>query len=201
MYPIKGYINNESTGDKVEDGIRLQRLNDIIACRYRKRSYLVYWLVFCREGAITEPDMSLVDPRMNIRERDKFVVAPVTREQIRLSIYPCCKRILSHFVGVTEFVLGGFHQTDCVDKMARAACDEGMRVRVDEDTTDCFFMNANCGYLSPIYRTPQEYALDFVGQLRNSKDSFVRSLSPVSIRDHQEERRRKPWLVQLPSEV
>src|SRR3989338_10455034 len=124
LYPIREYVDREVT-DAHDDLSALERLNEIIDARYRQFGYQINWLLFSVGGRPNIPDLSLLDPRIKIHETDRIISAGLSRERHRKYIYPSCKKILVQLNPASELVVGGFHQTDCVDKIARAAHSNG----------------------------------------------------------------------------
>lgn len=196
LYPIREYFNREVT-DTPEDLLALKRLSEIIDGRYRRLGYQVNWLMFGTENDPHIPDMSLVDLRINIHKTDRIISAGLSREKHRKYIYPSCKKILAQLNPVEELVIGGFHQSDCVDRIAHTANRNGLVVVVDEDTTDQFFKTARLQYMPPVLRTREEYALGFIALLEGIGSMFSREMVAWAIKEHRAERNQKPWLVQI----
>ncbi len=196
LYPISEYFNRE-IADTAADLHIIQRLNEIIDTRYRQSGYRVNWLLFSAVHNASIPNLSLLDRRILMRESDKIFPAGVSREQHRHCIYPPCGNILSQLKPVSELVIGGFHQIDCVDKIARAAHHDGVTVTVDEDTTDQFFKTTRLQCLPPIVRTREEYARGFRALLIGLANKFSCEEVNQAIREHRKERKNRPWLVQI----
>jgi hypothetical protein len=196
LYPIREYMEREIRG--VPGAVSaLERLNAIIDRRYRRRGYQVHWLLFSQETKPDVPDLSLLDPRIAIHETDKIISAGVSRAEHRKFIYPSCKRILTKLGPVSELVLGGFHQTDCVDKVARAAHRGRVAVTVDEDTTNQFFETTRLQELPPVTRSRKKYASNFRAILQSMESMFSRKIMLRAIKEHRAERKCRPWLVQI----
>jgi len=196
LYPTREYIDREIAGTP-DDLSVLKRLNAIIDARYRQTGYQVFWLLFGTESEPSTPDASLVDSRINIHETDRIITAGLSREKHRKYIYPSCKRILAQLNPISKLVIGGFHQSDCVDKIARAAHRDGLDVIVDEDTTDQFFRTTRLQYAPPIMRTREEYASGFLTLLESMSSLFSSEMVDRAIQEHRAERNLKPWLVQI----
>jgi len=196
LYPIREYIDREIT-DAPDDLFALERFNEIIDARYRQCGYQINWLLFSVESRPNIPDLSLIDPRIRIHAKDRIISAGLSRERHRKYIYPSCKKILVQLNPASELVLGGFHQTDCVDKIARAAHHNGLVVIVDEDTTDQFFKTARLQRIPPVMRTREEYAIDFRALLESMDNVFSHEMTARAIQEHYAERGQKPWLVQI----
>ena len=196
LYPIREYIDREATCASNRPHL-LKRLNKIIDSRYRQSGYQINWLLFGTEGRPSIPDMSLIDPNISIYEADRIVSAGLSREKHRKYVYPSCKRILARLSPVSELVIGGFHQGDCVNRVARIAHRTGLAVAVDEDTTDQFFKTARLQRVPPITRTRKEYASSFLTLLESMRKLFSDEMVTRAIQEHRIERSQKPWLVQI----
>lgn len=196
LYPIREYTDRE-IGNAAADAPVIRRFNEIIDVRYRRSGYQMNWLLFSAENDASLPDVSLLDPRILMRESDRIIPAGVSREQHRKFIYPSCGHILSHIKPVSELVIGGFHQIDCVDKIARAAHRDGIAVMVDEDTTDQFFKTTRRQGLPPVVRTREEYARGFLALLNSLVGGFSPEEVDRAIHEHRAERRDRPWLAQI----
>ena len=200
LYPISRYIEEETHGH-ILILKALKRLNDIIDTRYRKERYRIFWLLFSEERKPSTPDLSLLDTRIHISNTDKILSAGVSFERhCRRLVYPSLKSIIARIQPVDELVIGGFHQTDCVDKLAHAVHRQGISVRVDEDTTNQLFTTTMLDELPPIESTQKEYASRLTASLAriaaSNEGCDLLSLDQ-SLRRHRATRKRRPWLTQI----
>ena len=116
------------------------RINDIIDARYRQRGYKIFWLMFSKEDKSSEPDMSIFSSYIRINEKDAIIACGVSfATHVEEKKYPKPEFIFSQMPGITELMVGGFHQWDCVNKIAKYAYEKAIPVLVDEDTTELFF--------------------------------------------------------------
>ncbi len=196
LYPTRTYLDQEilNISKKLS---AVKRLNEIIDARYRSSGYQIYWLLCCAKNTPMIPDVSLIDHRINIYGTDIIISSGIREKDIGY-IYPSCEGILAQLNPVSELVLGGFHQIDCVDRVARAAHHNGLVVTVDEDTTDQLFTTINIKRkLPPIRRTWKEYGHDFLSLLEGMRNKFSHEEVNFGIQKHRAERKSKPWLVQI----
>jgi hypothetical protein len=196
LYPIAEYFQRENAPSKV-----IKRLNELIQHRYRRRGYQVFWLLCSQEGNSKEPDRVLVDHRVKIEKNDRIICCGLPRSRTKFGNYPSPSYIVNLVsVDPCEIVVGGFHQNDCVRRIARAAHKKAYSVRVDEDTTDQLFTNWRVtGELPPLVRSPQNYANFFRNSILEACRAIGsdRLLYDKAIRLHRQERRRQPWLVPI----
>lgn len=191
LYPIRPYCEEGLSGIALrrirERGDAVERLGEIIAARYRAKRYQVWWLCFSSPSLAILPDYSQLAPYLGWEEEDTFVACGVTfRDHVTFKEYPRCADILDQFPRrVTRLVLGGFHQGDCVTKLARAATKRGIRTMIDEDTTELFFCRTALHGPIPLVRPLQANVREV---LARAPDALMRKLI-------REDRRNKPWLA------
>lgn len=173
----------------------LQRLNEIINIRYRQNDYQIYWLLFAQTPNSFLPDITRISEGIDVQTTDMIISAGITFEQLCRGSFANPEFVFSQIPdNLSELKVGGFHQDDCVDKMAEAAYRKGMPTLIDEDTTQRYFREIGLGRQIPDFR---EFTLSGFGydDLRNS--------SPMLYSELVKRRRRKPWFAQekLPSAV
>lgn len=186
LYPIKEYfdylIKNWYNDELSKSVKKPEYLNDIIDARYRNEGYLINWLLFSSVENPLKPDLSIISPIIKIHRKDEILVAGISfEEHIKNKKYPDPNYILNQINDVTRLVLGGFHQNDCVDKLAEATYQKGIDTFVDEDTTELFFPRISLNEI-PLKR--KKWTLKDLG------------IIPSLIEITQESRKDRPWLVQ-----
>lgn len=198
LYPIHEYIKEEL--HLPNKHLVMERFNEIIDKRYRQRNYQIYWLLFGLEGDPKKPDMALLDSRIKIHYVDQIISAGSSFERLkrnRLRIYPSAKKILAKIDLTNGITIGGFHQSDCVRRVAKAAYRMGVSVFVDEDTTEQYFLSIKCGWgFPPSVRTREEYSASFLWNLLRFRETS-RHLADAAIKNQRVERKKSPWLVQI----
>ncbi|MEK7598213.1 MAG: hypothetical protein AAB487_00575 [Patescibacteria group bacterium] len=195
LYPIRAYIDQELPAFNRQ--LILERLNAIINARYRQNGYQIYWLLFGAEHNPEEPDFALLEPRIKIHDADRVISAGLSLKRHRRRIYPSPKKILSRLDLASELVVGGFHQDDCVKRIARQAYNNGLKVFVDEDTTDQYFITLILWEFPPVVRTREQYATRLLWNLRSNRGTQPYWLAEVAIKNQRADRRKQPWLVQI----
>lgn len=117
--------------------------------QYREEGYRVTWLHFSRFG---KPDVRLHHDLFRVREDDDIVPAGIAYEDIFYEMppvvtdgmidprYPDEAGILSRLCP-EEVVIGGFHESDCVQRFRWAAREQGIPASVDSLITDSFFFD------------------------------------------------------------
>lgn len=162
----------------------------IIDTRYRNKGYEIDWLLFSNPHNYEQPDLNSVEERVGILEKDRKLVAGISwNDMTRGGMHPDSDYVLSQLPNVEKLVLGGFHQADCVDKIASAAIKKGISVILDEDTTDYFLLRKAHGIKIPVERNRWSLA-DFGMTREQGADDF-------DIASFKESRRDKPYLVKV----
>ena len=162
LYPIKEYFEScIAYRAFLEDGHRPVKLCEMINARYRNNGYGINWLLFGKDEDDSKPDFSKVPSFVDIEPRDGILVAGVSfKKHTSEAVYADVDFILNQLPPHQRLVVGGFHQWDCVDKLARQSYERGVDTFVDEDTTELFFGSwafRNC----PLIR--KEWTLDSLG--------------------------------------
>lgn len=197
LYPIRWYIDRE-IDDYNERRACVNRFNAMIEARYRKQGFRIFWLLFCEEGNETEVDLELLEPLYEIRPEDTLFSAGISliAHKTKL-IYPSLYLLFKQIPRAEQLVIGGFHQTDCVEKFASYAHSRGIRTFVDEDVTDMFFKLRRMYEMPPVESTPEEYAARFREMLQQVHARVQHRTYEYLLELHREERREKPWLVMI----
>lgn len=188
LYPIREYVEAclEQTFFSYK-GHKPERLGQIINVRYRQRGYQVIWLLFSDPQAPSQPNLSQISDIFRISEKDSYLACGVTFAfHCSKEIYPDSDDIVKQLPqGIEELVVGGFHQWDCVDRIARCAYESGIPTRVDEDTTQ-FFFNV----------TTTEGQIPFIRRKSNLREGFAR-FGEHWVELASESRKDKPWFEQI----
>src|SRR3990167_5442236 len=142
LYPIKAYVNAcLEQFFFLRNGYDPARFSQLIDRRYRRRNYQLVWVLFSHPDDSSQPDRSLLSEIFEISPQDQVIACGVSfRLHCEKEIYPNPAEIIDKLpTSVEELVVGGFHQWDCVDKLACFAYKSGIPTQVDEDTTQFFF--------------------------------------------------------------
>ena len=189
LYPISLYWEyevREHAPFLAISGASPGKLNDLVATRYRDKGYRVVWVFFGKPSRLTQPYRANQSEWVRIHSDDKVISAGITLCQMTSQqppVYPDSLKILESLgESVEEFIVGGFHLADCVDKLAQAAHNAGIRTWVDEDCTEAFFSSVD---RIPLDWHPSQGTWWFLEELPES-------LRRICI----ENRRQKPWLAQ-----
>ena len=186
LYPISDYFQTligwEISGFKE---YTLRRVSDIVDKRYRQERFDVNWGFFAGKKA-NVPDISIGQKGINIRHSDRKLSSGV-RYNVHAgnTVHPNPSYILDQLPPHTTLVVAGFHQWNCVDKVASASYKRGINVYVDEDITDTGINRILMMRDVPVIRRNQTLESVFSpvmgGPLR---ESFLSA------------REGKPWLLQ-----
>lgn len=189
LYLIEPYIEPFASWDvdpeKREERACLYR--NIIQHRYS--DFQIVRIFFSDPEDMTKPDLSQQWEEFLPQSNDVVGACGVDfKTHRREKKYPNPADVLSWCSEpIEELVVGGFHFGDCVDKVARYAHEQGIKVQVDEDLTHLFFMRH--------LRSARKIPLD----LKESQREIRRSLleSDILFEMAKERRKGKPWLFPL----
>lgn len=185
LYPIKEYFESSIQLSRNPD-CQPNRLNQIIEKRYREKGFRIFWVMFANPSDLEKPDLTRISKHIRPAKQDKFLSSGVTFENhVNNKKYPNPKFIFVQLpIGIKEVVVGGFHQGDCVDKIARAAYRIGVPTFVEEDITEMFFLNNRPGRRIPI--------------IRKTHRLLEEDYNPEIIRMARMLRKNKPWFFLPP---
>ena len=113
------------------------------------------WLLFSQGRWLHKPDRKQTSDIFDILPEDLVIGCGVSfADHVANWHYPDLDYVFSQTpYPIDELVLGGFHQSDCVDKTAEYAHGRGIKTWVDEDTTQHFFSNTAIDGTIPLNRT------------------------------------------------
>ena len=158
LYPIKAYLDHllrDNQGWMTRTGSSVTNMNFLIDGRYRQQGYAIYWLLFGREDDVRMPDRAeLKADVIDVRAEDSLISCGIAyAEHRKHRIYPDSGYIFGQLPeNMERLVLGGYHNGDCVDRLAAAWYGKIPELRVDEDITDDFFPRTYFGGKIPLVR-------------------------------------------------
>ncbi|MEX0621554.1 MAG: hypothetical protein WD187_00970 [Candidatus Woykebacteria bacterium] len=189
LYPIREYVETSLEGRYLKErGRDPRRLNKIIDYRYRRGGFQVTWLFFSAHTGSKTPDLTRTSELIEVAPSDLVIGYGVSfAEHCEFRLYPRLKFVFDQLpTPIDELVLGGFHQQDCVDKVARYAhWRRKIQAWVDEDTTDFFFATTSINGPIPLNRRGP----DIYSELIKHGEEWVQAVREV--------RKDKPWLDQV----
>ena len=187
LYPIEEYVDNcivHRTAGFEKGMYGFSYINKLIEVRYRDEGYGINWLLFSLDTDVQKPHLDLVSRYIEIRKEDRILNAGISFERhCKEKTYPNPNLVLDHLPQHKRLVLGGFHQTDCVDRIARTSYERGVDTFIDEDTTDNFFRATSLGIRIPLERN--RWTLKGLG----IPDNLMKMTREI--------RKNKPWLTQM----
>ena len=153
LYPINEYFKSSISLSRNPDP-QPSKINKIIDSRYRQNGFRIFWVMFADPSDLEKPDLSRLSKHIKPAERDRFISCGITFENhINNKKYPNPKFIFVQLPrGIKGLVVSGFHQGDCVNKVARAAYRIGAPTFVEEDATELFFWNNQPSRRIPLIR-------------------------------------------------
>ncbi len=147
LYPIKKYFEysfSEVATILQENNLTPRRIDQIIDTRYRQNNFQIIWLVFADTIHDQKNNcLNSISPYITIHKNDIILKSELTFSQMEKSLYPQEKIIYEKIVKLTgpieKITLGGFHQNDCVEKIAKCFHNLDIYTQIDEETTELFF--------------------------------------------------------------
>ena len=140
--------------------------------------------MFSKEDGSKDYDLSIASRYIRRQEGDRIIASGISfKTHTEKFEYPDPEFVLKQIPSLGILVVGGFHQWDCVDKLAEHAFRKGIPTFVDEDTTETFFeRTSNLGDI-PLIR--EEITFEDLG-LKDLKIGLFRKM-----------REDKPWFIQI----
>lgn len=187
LYPISPYFDScliDHLRPNKNANNNFRRINDIIDARYRQKGYKILWLIFSKEENSWEPDLSLVSDYIRIDKEDEIIAVGISfNKHTSECLYPDHDFIFSQMPEITEAIIGGFHQWDCVNKMAKYFYEKKISVLVDEDTTELFFARTAAFGDIPLVR--KDITLEDLG------------LEGLTLGLYRKMREDRPWFIRV----
>lgn len=171
LYPIEEYTRIFLCPNIYYESNHLEHpfdvLNRTIDKRYRQKGYEIVYAMY--------PDKKVHG--IHLEKTDKLIYTDITfteasgyrpdgsekkEEEI---VYPSEEHLLYQIGLVDELIIGGYHYSDCVKKVALTAYNSGINTLVDLDLTDLFFSLHN----KPNYFNIEEYNLERYKEYRRSQ--------------------------------
>jgi hypothetical protein len=186
LYPIQPYVDVFISGESPEEKLKLAILYQRII-RERYPDFQVVCVFFSKPCETKEPDLSQKWDHFLLEKRYIIRACGVTFiDHCKERIYPEESKILALCPGrIDELIVGGFHFSDCVDKLAKYAHELRIKVFVDEDLTELFLYGAGGKRGIPISRKASRRRIRRHLRRSGALLEFIR-----------ESRRERPWLVQ-----
>lgn len=140
MYPIEEFINILTFDDDYYTKYRrekpLKALNETIDLRYRNNGYKVVYILY------KDKDVYGLDVKDNdevVHTNINFEDALIYNEELDIPTVPSEQIIVNQLKDVDELVVGGFHFSESVKRVAEIALNNGIDALVDLELTDLFF--------------------------------------------------------------
>lgn len=189
LYPIKEYIESRQNRWPRGKPFPIERLWEIIDARYRENGFTVAWLLFGDGKNPSRPDFSHLYAPNIIQNGDIVLSCGITFERhTGEKTYPSAKKILAKLGRpIEELALGGFHQDDCVSRVARCAFEQGISTFIDDDTTEMLFCRIALGVKIPLVRTDWSFESFGYTEEMGFKGFLMRHIKSTY---------KKPWFLQ-----
>ncbi|MDD3896216.1 MAG: hypothetical protein PHP49_04240 [Bacilli bacterium] len=144
LYPVREYSDVIYKATNYDDlGLQnpFEVLNECIQKRYRQNGFEIIFIMY--------PDKEIYG--IDVKQDDKVLYTDITfKEAIGYDIegnkkevtdikYPSEEDIFNKVGKVDRIVIGGYHHSDCVRRVAEYFNERGINTLVDLDLTDLFF--------------------------------------------------------------
>lgn len=185
LYPIEEYFKmflftDESYYDEWNVPRPLPILNESITKRYRDNGYKVVIAIYPDKeifGIKPEPTDLIIETDVLFSEASGYN-SDGSEKPLSEVKYPSEEYIISKLGEIDELVVGGFHFSDCVKRVAEYANSIGINTLVDLDMTDLFF----AVYRHPEYfkieaYSPENYMEYILGKLDRDNERRQRALA------------------------
>lgn len=146
LYPIEEYtkvflLNDNELYEEWNIKRPLPILNEAIQKRYRENGYQIVFVLY--------PDKKIYG--VDLKKDDKIIYTDIlfsensaTDEHNKekkgfIPKYPSERMIIDQLGNIDNLVVGGYHFSDCVKRVAEWALNSGIDTLVDLDLTDLFF--------------------------------------------------------------
>lgn len=186
LYPIEEYFMIFGKNEEA-----LKKLNDTINIRYKQNGYKVVCAIY--------PDKKIYGVKDDLIDKIIFTDISfkehITENEFGENKYPNEGLLLQNLLNSSELVIGGFHYSDCVKRVAEKALDIGINCLVDLDLTDLFFNLYYTEYFNISSYDPKrfkEYMLQKMSRFgdEGSKRIFERNYSsPVYQMNYEESKK------------
>ena len=165
LYPIKEYPKtftfcDDDTYKRLDIENPFPILNETIDKRYREKGYEIYYALY--------PDKEIYG--IDIKDTDKIIHTNISfseasaidengnRKENFEPKYPNEMYLLNQIGDIDELVVGGYHSSDCVRRVAEIALGHGIDSLVDLELTERFFsLYRNKEYFDIENYSPNKY--------------------------------------------
>lgn len=181
LYPIKEYTSSFLfPDDKLYDEWKLKRplpiLNECIQKRYRDNGYQVVYVLYPDKdifGIIPKKEDKIIYTDVLFSENSEVDEKGYKKKDF-IPKYPNEQLIISQLGNIDELVVGGYHDRDCVKRVAEVAFNLGIQTLIDLDMTDLFFsLYRKEDYFNIEQYNPQKYKEYMCSQAERCKESFI----------------------------
>lgn len=158
LYPIEEYtkmflFHNDELYDKKNIKRPLPILNECIQERYRDKGYQVAFALYPDKnifGIIPKKEDKIILTDITFAEASAYYSDGSPKENF-VPKYPNEQFLLNQLGHIDELVVGGYHFSDCVNRVGEAALNMGIKTIIDLDLTDLFFS---------LYRNNEYFQID-----------------------------------------
>jgi hypothetical protein len=161
VYPDKGYFDKKAAdaaycwGSSRAVPYVLSLYDHLIDVRYRRHGYEVFWLIHGQDTDPAKPDQTRISSWVTIGLSDKVISSGITWADLNVSNERADgKFVLSQLPqDIDRLVVVGFHERDCVDKVARYVYEQtAIDVMVDIDLCHMLPRRLACREAVPDHR-------------------------------------------------
>lgn len=164
LYPIQEYTKIFLFSDDYYENEQrenpLDVLNECINERYRKHEYEIVYAIYPDKeifGIKTMPNDKIIYTDITFKEASGYNEDGSKKDDSDIK-YPSEQYLINQLGIVDKIVIGGFHFSDCVKRVAECCLENGIDTLVDLDLTDLFFsLYYQKGYFKKDEYSPEKY--------------------------------------------
>jgi hypothetical protein len=145
LYPVAEYSRVFIFRDTFYESRGIEKpfqvLNECIEKRYREKEYEIVYAIYPDKnihGLITKPVDRIITTDVTFKEASGYY-DDGSEKPIEEVKYPSEEHLFNEIGQVDEIVIGGYHFSDCVKKVAEYFQEHGVKTLVDLELTDLFF--------------------------------------------------------------
>lgn len=183
LYPIEEFTKMFLFHDSLYDEFGVKKplpiLNETINKRYREQGYEIVYALY--------PDKEIFG--IERQNGDKVIYTDITFDEATaydlngnekkdfVPKYPSEKYLIDQLGDVDHLVVGGYHFSDCVKRVAEFALQNGIDTLIDIDMTDLFFnLYKQEGYFEIDNYSPERYREYMINRLGPNYTDFNEKL-------------------------
>ncbi len=194
------FLFSDELYDKWNVKCPLPILNECIQKRYRDKGYQVVFVLYPDKeiyGIIPKEEDKIIYTDILFSENSAYDENGKEKKDF-VPKYPNEQLLINQLGNIEELVVGGYHYSDCVKRVAETALNMRINTLVDLDLTDLFFnLHRQEDYFNIEQYNPEKYRENWLNKALEYGEEFAKKQfdrmhsSPVYGFSNEEEKLRK----------